>query len=56
MKKTDLEKLQGLRLKPQAGAAGAGAQFGKAAPAVPSRREQREISTARPAWCRLRSS
>ena len=46
MKKTDLEKLQGLRLKPQAGAASAGGQFGKAAPAVPSRREQREIDRA----------
>ena len=46
MKKTDLEKLQGLRLKPQAGSAGAGAQFGKAAPAEPSRREQRDLDRA----------
>ena len=46
MKKTDLEKLKGLRLKPQTGAAGAGAQFGKAAPAVPSRREQRDLDRA----------
>jgi len=45
MKKTDLEKLQGLRLKPQPGVAGAG-QFGKGAPAIPSRREQREIDRA----------
>ena len=46
MKKTDLEKLQGLRLKPQPGAAGATGQFGKSAPAGPSRREQREIDRA----------
>ncbi len=46
MKKTDLEKLKGLRLKPQAGAAGAGAQFGAATPAVPSRREQRDLDRA----------
>jgi len=46
MKKTDLEKLQGLRLKPQPGAAGATGQFGKGAPAVPGRREQREIDRA----------
>ena len=46
MKKTDLEKLKGLRLKPQAGAAGAGAQFGKAAPAAPGRREQRDLDRA----------
>ncbi len=45
MKKTDLEKLKGLRLKPQA-TAGAGAQFGKAAPAMPSRREQRDLDRA----------
>ena len=45
MKKTDLEKLKGLRLKPQLGAAGA-AQFGKTAPAEPSRREQRELDRA----------
>ena len=45
MKNTDLEKLKGLRLKPQPGAAGAG-QFGKAAPAQPSRREQRELDRA----------
>ena len=46
MKKTDLEKLQGLRLKPQAGSAGAGVQFGKAPPAVPRRREQRDLDRA----------
>ena len=46
MKKTDLEKLQGLRLKPQAGVAGAGGQFGKGAPAAPSRREQRDLDRA----------
>ena len=46
MKKTDLEKLQGLRLKPQPGAAGAAGQFGKGVPALPSRREQREIDRA----------
>ncbi len=45
MKKTDLEKLKGLRLKPQPGAAGAG-QFGKNPPAEPSRREQRELDRA----------
>ena len=44
MKKTDLEKLKGLRLKPQAGAGGT--SFGKAAPALPSRREQRELDRA----------
>ena len=44
MKKTDLEKLKGLRLKPQAEAKGA--PFGKAAPAPPSRREQRELDRA----------
>ena len=46
MKKTDLEKLKGLRLKPQAAIAGAAGQFGKAAPAVPSRREQRDLDRA----------
>jgi hypothetical protein len=46
MKKTDLEKLKGLRLKPQAGIPGAGGQFGKGAPAAPSRREQRELDRA----------
>jgi hypothetical protein len=45
MKKTDLEKLKGLRLRPQPGAAGA-AQFGKNPPAQPSRREQRELDRA----------
>ena len=45
MKKTDLEKLKGLRLKPQQGAGSAG-QFGKNPPAQPSRREQREIDRA----------
>jgi hypothetical protein len=45
MKKTDLEKLKGLRLKPQPGAAGA-ASFGKAPPAAPSRREQRDLDRA----------
>ena len=44
MKKTDLDKLQGLRLKPPPGAAGA--PFGKNAPAQPSRREQRELDRA----------
>ena len=44
MKKTDLEKLEGLRLKPQAGAKSA--PFGKAAPPQPSRREQRELDRA----------
>ena len=46
MKKTDLEKLQGLRLKPRAGVAGGGGQFGKGAPAAPSRREQRDLDRA----------
>jgi len=46
MKKTDLEKLKGLRLKPQAGASGAAAQFGKNPPAQPSRREQRDLDRA----------
>ncbi len=46
MKKTDLEKLKGLRLKPQAGAPGAGGQFGKTPPAQPSRREQRDLDCA----------
>ena len=46
MKKTDLEKLKGLRLKPQAGVPGASGQFGKGAPAAPSRREQRDIDRA----------
>ena len=46
MKKTDLEKLKGLRLKPQAGVPGAGGQFGKGAPAAPSRREQRDLDRA----------
>jgi hypothetical protein len=46
MKKTDLEKLKGLRLKPQAGVPGAGGAFGKAPPAAPSRREQRELDRA----------
>jgi hypothetical protein len=45
MKKTDLEKLKGLRLKPQGGAAGT-SQFGKNPPPQPSRREQREIDRA----------
>lgn len=45
MKKTDLEKLKGLRLRPQEGAPGQGA-FGRAAPALPSRREQRELDRA----------
>ena len=44
MKKTDLEKLKGLRLKPQPGAAGT--QFGKNPPAQPSRREQRDLDRA----------
>ena len=44
MKKTDLEKLTGLRLKPQAEAKGA--PFGKAAATPPSRREQRELDRA----------
>lgn len=46
MKKTDLEKLKGLRLRPQAGAAGAQGQFGKQLPAAPGRREQRDIDRA----------
>ncbi len=46
MKKTDLEKLKGLRLKPQAGVAGAGGQFGKDTPPTSSRREQRELDRA----------
>jgi hypothetical protein len=46
MKKTDLEKLKGLRLKPQAGGGGTAGQFGKGPPALPSRREQREIDRA----------
>lgn len=46
MKKTDLEKLKGLRLKPPAGAARTGGQFGRGAPAAPSRREQRELDRA----------
>jgi hypothetical protein len=46
VKKTDLEKLKGLRLKPQAGGAGGPGQFGKSAPAAPSRREQRELDRA----------
>ena len=45
MKKTDLEKLKGLRLKPQPGAGGPG-QFGKNPPAPPSRREQRDLDRA----------
>ncbi len=46
MKKTDLEKLKGLRLKPQPVATGASGQFGKGAPALPSRREQRDLDRA----------
>ena len=46
MKKTDLEKLKGLRLKPQPGTVGAADKFGKGAPALPSRREQRELDRA----------
>ena len=46
MKKTDLEKLQGLRLKPQPGAAGGAGQFGKSAPTQPSRRELRDLDRA----------
>ncbi len=46
MKKTDLEKLQGLRLKPQARVAGTAGQFGKSAPAAPTRREQRDLDRA----------
>ena len=46
MKRTDLAKLKGLRLKPQAGVPGANSPFGKAAPAAPSRREQRELDRA----------
>ena len=46
MKKTDLEKHKGLRLKPQAGLPGATGAFGKGAPAEPSRREQRELDRA----------
>ncbi|MEO8203881.1 MAG: hypothetical protein ABI630_08460 [Betaproteobacteria bacterium] len=49
MKKTDLEKLKGLRLKPQPGAAGAprapGAP-GRGQPAQPGRREQRDLDRA----------
>ena len=44
MKKTDLEKLKGLRLRPQAG--GTDGQFGKQPPAAPGRREQRELDRA----------
>jgi len=46
MKKTDLEKLKGLRLKPQAGKPGTGGQFGKPAAEMPGRREQRERDRA----------
>jgi len=46
MKKTDLEKLKGLRLKPQAGKPGAVGQFGKQAAEMPGRREQRERDRA----------
>jgi hypothetical protein len=46
MKRTDLDKLKGLRLKPQAGVPGAASAFGKTAPAAPSRREQRELDRA----------
>ena len=46
MKKTDLEKLKGLRLRPQPGAAGGAAPFGKNPPVQPSRREQRELDRA----------
>jgi len=46
MKKTDLEKLKGLRLRPQAAVPGGASAFGKAAPAAPSRREQRELDRA----------
>jgi hypothetical protein len=46
MKRTDLEKLKGLRLRPEAGVPGAASPFGKAAPAAPSRREQRELDRA----------
>jgi hypothetical protein len=45
MKKTDLEKLKGLRLKPQAATAGSPA-FGKSAPTPPGRKEQREMDRA----------
>ena len=45
MKKTDLEKLKGLRLKPKTGATGA-ASFGQPLPAAPSRREQRDLDRA----------
>jgi hypothetical protein len=44
MKKTDLEKLKGLRLKPAA--AGGAAPFGKNPPPAPSRREQRDLDRA----------
>ena len=44
MKKTDLEKLKGLRLKPQA--AGGAAPPDKSSPATPGRREQRERDRA----------
>ena len=46
MKKTDLEKLKGLRLKPQAGIAGADGKFGKGAAPEPTRREQRDLDRA----------
>ena len=46
MKKTDLEKLKGLRLKPQPVTAAGPATFGKSEPATPSRREQRELDRA----------
>lgn len=44
MKRTDLEKLEGLRLRPQL--PGTGNTFGKNAPAQPSRREQRDLDRA----------
>ena len=46
MKRTDLEKLKGLRLRPQAGVPGSSSPFGKAAPPAPNRREQRELDRA----------
>jgi hypothetical protein len=46
MKKTDLEKNKGLKVSADIKHAGTPARFGKAAGAVPDRREQRKLDQA----------
>ncbi|MBS4097038.1 MAG: hypothetical protein KGZ83_09420 [Sulfuricella sp.] len=46
MKRTDLEKNLGLKIKGKINQAGASGRFGSAAGAVPDRREQRKLDQA----------